>query len=119
MLLTRAALPVHLRVSEAAGPNEEWTERDERVVHEAVEALLPPVTEPEPMAPPPAHAPAPFVRMRLPMKAQHRHVLVTVSPPLFLVPVLSACCSRWPLHSSTNSMQLHSCPSLHKYTVSV
>ena len=69
MLLSRVALPKHLRVSRAQGPNEAWTQQDERVVHDAVEALLPPVIGSK----------GTFVRVRLPIQTQRRHVLATAS----------------------------------------
>ena len=79
MLLTRVALPKHLRVSEAHGPNEPWTQQDERVVHDAVEALLPPVVESRGTSTSPRNVSAPFVRIRLPIQAQNRHILATAS----------------------------------------
>ena len=69
MLLSRVALPKHLRISRAQGPNEAWTQQDERVVHNAVEALLPPVIGSK----------GTFVRVRLPIQTQQRHVLTTAS----------------------------------------
>ena len=82
MLLSRVALPKHLRVSGAQGPNEAWTQQDERVVHDAVvEALLPPVVEAKCTSPSPSrrYSSAPFVRIRLPIQAHQRHLLATAS----------------------------------------